>query len=76
MKEKAAIETEDRYKANNEKLYNQIFKYEDEKYISKQRVQRLTAIDDYYYQIMYIAGLLSMYKNQRERAGYNISDKI
>jgi hypothetical protein len=25
---------------------------------------------------MYIAGLLSMYKNQRERAGYNISDKI
>lgn len=76
VKEKSAIEIEDRYKTNNANIYNEIFAYQDSKNIYYQRISRLTSVNDYYYQIMYIAGLLAMYRDQRATEWYNISDKI
>jgi len=76
IKEKSAKEIEDRYKINNENIYNEIFAYPDNQNISYQRISRLTSVNDYYYQIMYVAWVLAMYRDQRSKEWYNISDKI
>jgi len=76
IKEKSAIEIENRYKISNENLYNEIFKYPEEKNIYSQRISRLTSVNDYYYQIMYVAWCIAMYRDQRIQQWYDIWDKI
>lgn len=74
IKEATALEVEERFSQNDSRLYDTFFAYDSTEYSSStQRKARLTDTSNYYYQIAYIAGALSMYQHQWQQAGYDIS---
>jgi hypothetical protein len=75
MKLKTAEEFEIRLQNNDLKLYQTYFAYADQKNITQQRLARLTDTKNYYYQILYSAGILYQYTTERRKAGYNIKNK-
>jgi hypothetical protein len=68
MKLQTAEQLEQRLASNEPTLYQKYFSYENPNNISQQRLARLTDTKNYYYQILYSAGLLYQYSTERRKA--------
>jgi hypothetical protein len=68
MKLQTAEQLEQRLASNEPTLYQKYFSYENQNNISQQRLARLTDTKNYYYQILYSAGLLYEYSTERKKA--------
>ena len=75
MKLNTAEQLEGRLASNEPTIYQKYFSYENENNISQQRLVRLTDTKNYYYQILYSAGLLYEYSTERRKAWYNITNQ-
>lgn len=75
MKLETAAQFEDRLQTNNNELYQKYFAYPNQTNIWQQRLARLIDTKNYYYQVMYSAGILYQYSTERKNAGYNINNK-
>ena len=75
MKLQTAEQLEQRLATNEPTIYQKYFSYENPNNISQQRLTRFTDTKNYYYQILYSAGLLYRYNTERKKAGYNISSQ-
>lgn len=67
-----AEQFEQRLQQHNAGLYNTYFAYSNTKSINQQRLARLTDSKDYYYQVLYSAGILYRYITERKESGYDI----
>ena len=68
MKLQTAEQLEQRLASNEPTIYQKHFSYENQNNISQQRLARLTDTKNYYYQILYSAGLLYEYSTERRKA--------
>jgi len=75
MKLQTAEQLEQRLASNEPTLYQKYFSYENPNNISQQRLTRLTDTKNYYYQILYSAGLLYEYSTERKKAWYSITNQ-
>lgn len=75
MKLATAENLEKRLQYYKPELYQKYFAYPEGSNIHQQRMARLTDSKEYYYQVLYTAGVLYQYSTDRSKAGYEIKNQ-